>query len=172
MGNPRLVIERFDLDLARDLSTHAPKSSRTRQIGYKGGAVMTNEIPEEFQRYVVTDIPRPYEVEGHHAPAPFWIAPDMFPGVKMRVAGLDASKMVNVPHAAPHVHSNPEIYLAVSESRGEIVIEVQMDDAKFLIESPFAVFIPPGIKHCFKVVKCETSNHVLGILLPDWKAAD
>src|SRR3989304_5306664 len=129
---------------------------------------MAYEIPEKFQAYVVTDLPKYVDVVGHHKPPPFWIAPHMFPGVNLRVAGLDSSKMVGEPHADPHVHESPEIYLAVSESRGEVVIKVQMDDAVFLVESPFAIFIPPGVKHCFTVVKCETTNYVLGILLPDW----
>jgi hypothetical protein len=131
---------------------------------------MTTGIPAEYEKYIVTDLPKFAEVAGHHAPAAFWIAPDIFPGVNMRIAGVDASAMVNAPHADPHVHDSPEIYLGMSETRGEVIIEVQMNDAKFQVESPFAVFIPPGVRHCFTVVKCEKSNRVLGILLPDWEA--
>ncbi len=128
---------------------------------------MAGGIPKKYQEYVVTDLPRYVDVKGHHAPAPFWIAPNMFPGVDMRVAGLDASKMVGAPHATPHVHKDSEIYFAASESKGELVIEVQMDDEKFLVESPFAIFIPAGVKHCFTVIKCESSIYVFGVLLPD-----
>ena len=130
---------------------------------------MTNAIPEKLEKYVVTDLPKRIEVEGHHMPAPFWIAPDMFPGVNMRVAGLDVSKIVGAPHADPHVHESPEIYLTPSEQKGEVVVEIQMDDEKLLLESPFAVFIPPGVRHCFKVLKCESPHFVLGIMLPEWK---
>ncbi len=130
---------------------------------------MTSLIPEKFQQYVVTDLPKLVEVEGHHKPAPFWIAPDMFPGVNMRVAGLDVSKIVGAPHANTHVHESPEIYLAPSEQKGEVVVEIQMDDEKFMVESPFAVFIPPGVKHCFSVIKCDTPHYVLGVMLTDWE---
>ena len=130
---------------------------------------MTSLIPEKFHQYVVTDLPKFVEVEGHHKPAPFWIAPDMFPGVNMRVAGLDVSKIVGAPHANAHVHESPEIYLAPSDEKGEVVVEIQMDEEKFMVESPFAVFIPPGVRHCFKVLKCQSPHYVLGIMLIDWK---
>jgi len=134
-----------------------------------GGAVMAQDIPEKYQEFVITDLPKYVEVTGHHKPAPFWIAPNMFPGVNLRVAGLEVSKIVGAPHADPHVHESPEIYLAVSEERGEVVIEVQMDEERFLVESPCAIFIPPGVKHCFHVVKCESPHYVFGIMLPDWQ---
>jgi mannose-6-phosphate isomerase-like protein (cupin superfamily) len=133
---------------------------------------MTNAIPEKLKQYVVTDLPKFVEVEGHHKPAPFWIASGMFPGVNMRVAGLDVSKVVGAPHADPHVHESPEIYLTPSEQKGEVVVEIQMDEEKILLESPFAVFIPPGVKHCFRVLKCESPHFVLGIMLPEWKGPD
>ena len=130
---------------------------------------MANDIPEKYQSYVVNDLPKMVEVSGHHAPAPFWIVPDMFPGVNMRVAGLDVSKIVGAPHANTHVHESPEIYLAPSEQKGEVVVEIQMDEERFIVESPFAVFIPPGVRHCFKVLKCQSPHYVLGIMLTEWK---
>jgi mannose-6-phosphate isomerase-like protein (cupin superfamily) len=130
---------------------------------------MVKGIPEKFEKYVITDLPRFVEVAGHHKPAPFWLAPDMFPGVRLRVAGLDVSKIVGAPHAAPHMHEGPEIYLAPSEEKGELIIEVEMDDERFLVEAPFAVFIPPGVKHCFRVVRCEKPHYVMGIMLEDWQ---
>jgi hypothetical protein len=139
------------------------------ELAQTGGSNMSKDLPEKLQKYVVTDLPKYIEVAGHHKPAPFWIAPDMFPGVRLRVAGAEASKMVGAPHAVPHTHEGPEIYLTPSEKKSDLVIEVQMDDEKFLVEAPFAVFIPPGVRHCFRVVKCEKPHYVLGIMLPDWK---
>jgi len=130
---------------------------------------MSSHVPEKFRKYVVTDLPKYVEVAGHHKPAPFWIAPDMFPGVRLRVAGAEASQMVGAPHADPHVHDSPEIYLAASEEKGNLVIEVEMDGQEFLVEAPFAVFIPAGVRHCFRVVKCEKPHYVMGIMLPDWQ---
>ena len=130
---------------------------------------MNNNVPEELQEYVVTDLPKYVEVAGHHQKTPFWIAPDMFKGVKLRIAGSDASKIVGTPHADPHVHESPEIYLAPSEEKGDIIVEVQMDEKRFVLESPFAVFIPAGVSHCFRVLRCEEPHYVLGILLPDWQ---
>jgi len=130
---------------------------------------MAHAIPQKYQGYVVTDLPKYVEVTGHHKPTPFWIVPKMFPGVNLRIAGLDVSKIVGAPHASPHIHDSPEIYLAVSENKGDVVIEIQMDDEKFLVESPCAVFIPPGTKHCFTVLKCDSPHYVFGIMLLDLK---
>ena len=125
---------------------------------------MVQGIPKKYQEYVVTDLPKFLEVTGHHKPAPFWITPEMFPGVHMRIAGTEVSKAVGAPHAAPHVHESPEIYLCPSENKGEVLVEIQMDDEVFSIESPFTVFIPPGVKHCFKVSKCDSPHYVFGIM--------
>ena len=131
---------------------------------------MISAIPEKYRKYVVTDLPKYVEVVGHHHPAPLWIVPQMFPGANIGVAGTDASKMVNAPHADPHIHEDfPEIYLAVTENRGEIVCKIQMNDNVFTVESPFAVFIPPGTKHCFTVLKCDSPNWIYGITIRDWK---
>ncbi len=129
---------------------------------------MANDIPATLESLVVTDLPKQVAVPGHAEPAPFWLAPGMFPGVDLRIAGLDASRCVGHPHAEPHVHDRPEIYLAASEKRGSVVVRVEMDGETFDVESPFAVFIPPGVRHCFEVLRCDEPNYVFGILLPDW----
>lgn len=128
---------------------------------------MNTEIPEKYKENVITDVPKFVEVEGHHKSAPFWIAPGMFPGVNMRVAGIDVSNIVGKPHAGPHVHDTPEIYFAPSEEKGVAIVEVQMDDEVFTVESPFTLFIPAGVKHCFKVLKCDTTHFIYGLLLPE-----
>jgi hypothetical protein len=130
---------------------------------------VTEGIPRKFKECVVTDLPKFVEVTGHHKPAPFWITPEMFPGVHMRLAGMDVSKAVGAPHAVPHVHDCPEIYFCPSEKKGAVLVEIQMDDEIFSLDSPFTVFIPPGVKHCFKVLKCDSSHYVFGVMPLDWK---
>ena len=83
---------------------------------------------------------------------------------------MDVSQRVRRPHADPHVHHDfPEIYFAATEKRGDVVIEVQMDDEVFAVESPFAVFIPAGVRHCFTVLKCDSPNYVFGMHMLDCK---
>ncbi|MBP1731732.1 MAG: hypothetical protein H6Q55_2161 [Deltaproteobacteria bacterium] len=131
---------------------------------------MERKVPGKYQQYVVTDLPQFVAMPGHHKAAPSWIVPGMFPGVNIRINGADASKMVKSPHAEPHVHeANPEIYFSTTEQRGDLVIEVQMDDETFTVESPFAVFIPPGVRHCFTVLKCDAPTYIYGIHIMDYK---
>jgi len=125
-------------------------------------------VPAKYEHYVITDLPRLCEMPGHHKPAPSWIYPDMFPGVNIRINGMDASKMVRAPHAEPHIHDDhPEIYFCAAETKGVVLIEVQMDDEVFAVESPFAVFIPAGVRHCFTVIKCDSPAFVFGIHVYD-----
>jgi mannose-6-phosphate isomerase-like protein (cupin superfamily) len=125
---------------------------------------MEQRPSRKYEQYVITALPRLVEMPGHHQLAPSWIYPGMFPGVNIRINGMDASKKVRAPHAEPHIHAdNPEIYFCATEERGAVVIEVQMDDEVFTVESPFAVFIPPGVRHCFTVLKCDLPNFVFGI---------
>ena len=129
---------------------------------------MTDKIPDRYAPYVVTDLPKLVDVVGHHEPTPFWIVPDMLPGVNLGVAGGEAGKSVGKPHADPHVHDHREVYLCITENRGDVVIEVQMNEDKFQVESPFAILLPKGVRHCFQVLKCDTPNYyVFGIMLPD-----
>ncbi len=123
-----------------------------------------------YGQYIVRDLPQFADMPGHHRPAPSWIYPGMFPGVNIRINAADVSKMVRAPHADLHVHpDNPEIYFAVGETRGDIVIEVQMEDEIFTVDSPFAVFIPPGTRHRFTVLKCDSTNYVFGMHIMDYK---
>ncbi len=129
---------------------------------------MVNRIPDKYAQYVVTDLPKYIEVAGHHRAACFWITQEMFPGVNIEVAGVDASKMVRAPHADAHVHDSPEIYMFPSNNRGDVVLKVRMGDEEFQVESPCSIFIPAGVVHCFTVLKCDSPNWVFGFLLPDY----
>jgi mannose-6-phosphate isomerase-like protein (cupin superfamily) len=131
---------------------------------------MEHRQPDKYKQYVITDLPQFVEMPGHNRPAPSWIYPNMFPGVNIRINGNDVSKMVRSPHAVLHVHNDhPELYFAATENRGDIIIEVQMEEEIFTVESPFAVFIPPGVKHRFVVLKCDSPNYVFGIHIMDYK---
>jgi mannose-6-phosphate isomerase-like protein (cupin superfamily) len=88
----------------------------------------------------------------------------MFPGIGFRMAGHEVSGSVGKPHAAPHVHDVSEIWVAPSEKKGDLVIEAEMDDDKFLVEAPFSIFIPPGMRHCFRV-KSESPHFIMCIVL-------
>ena len=67
---------------------------------------MGDETRSRYAQYFVTDLPKFETMEGHHSPPPSWIYPNMFPGINMRVNGMDVSRIVRDPHADPHVHED------------------------------------------------------------------
>ena len=73
--------------------------------------------------------------------------------------------MVNKPHADPHRHDVPEIYMAITEYPGDMKLEILIEDETYVVESPCTVYIPAGASHSFKVLKCDKTNYVLGVFL-------
>jgi hypothetical protein len=119
----------------------------------------------KYEHFIVRNLPRMMKIEGHHEKTPFWLTEEMFPEIKIEIAASDCSKMVNKPHASPHRHHVPEVYLAITEVPGDMKFEILLDDETYIVESPCAVFIPAEVKHAFKVLKCDKPNYMLGILL-------
>ncbi len=119
----------------------------------------------KYEHYIVRNLPHFMEVEGHHEKAPFWLTGEMFSEVRIRVAAKDCSKMVNRPHADPHHHEVPEVYLAITEYPGDMQFEILLGEESYIVDSPCAVFIPAGLRHAFKVLKCDKPNYMLGIVL-------
>ncbi|MBE9513972.1 MAG: cupin domain-containing protein [Chloroflexi bacterium] len=122
-------------------------------------------MEKKYSKYIATDIPKMVQLEGHHAPAPFWVSPDVFPEVELGVVAVDVGKLVGREVADPHSHGCPELYMAISAERGDMVFEVTLEDETYTVESPMAVFIPTGMKHKFKTVKADKGGYFFGILL-------
>jgi len=119
----------------------------------------------KYEQCILKELPHLIEVEGHHEKAPFWLTGEMFPEVKIRIAAKDCSKLVNKPHADPHRHDVPEIYMAITEYPGDMKLEICIEDETYVVESPCTVFIPAGASHSFKVLKCDKPNYMLGVFL-------
>ena len=119
----------------------------------------------KYEHLIFKNLPQFEELEGRREKVPFWLTEQMFPDVKIRVAARDCSKMVNKPHAAPHSHELPEVYLAITEYPGDMKCEILLGDESYVVKSPFAVFIPARVRHAFKVLKCDKPNYMIGIIL-------
>ena len=70
----------------------------------------------KYEQFFVRGLPHLIDVEGHYEKAPFFLTEEMFPEVKIRIAAKDCSKLVGKPHADPHRHDVPEIYMADLEN--------------------------------------------------------
>lgn len=120
----------------------------------------------KYAKFIITDIPRMVQLPDHYRPTAFWVSPDIFPEVKIGIAGSDVSKRVGVEITALHSHEYPEIYLAISPNRGDMLFEITLGDEIYTVESPMTVFIPAGMKHKFRVLKADNErSYFLGILL-------
>ena len=54
-------------------------------------------------------------------------------------------------YVSQHVHEVDQIYLVLAEP-GQLKYEVILEDEKFEIESPVAVYIPAGTRHAERVI--------------------
>ncbi|MFF8286879.1 cupin domain-containing protein [Streptomyces albus] len=116
---------------------------------------------------IVTALPVPLAVAGHHQPAPFYLTADMFGGLPVQLAGGELSKLVGKPVAAPHVHEVDELYFLVSPEPGQARIEVHLDGVRHELVSPAVMRIPAGSEHCFLTLEAAVGSYCFGILVGD-----
>ncbi len=118
-----------------------------------------------YEHLIIKDLPQFHEVKGRPQKYPFWLTAGMFPQVKIRVVAKDCSQMVNKPHGDPHTHEVAQVYLSITESPGDLEFEIVLGNETHVLESPFTVFIPAGLVHAHKVLRCDRPSHVLIIFL-------
>lgn len=112
--------------------------------------------------HLIADLPRRFMLAGHHQPTPFYLTPDMFPGVPVSIASVDVSQWVGRGVAAPHTHDVPEIYLCLNR---DVRVAVTMAGVEHVLDSPFAFYVPAQVEHCFVTLRADGEAYVLGILL-------
>lgn len=115
--------------------------------------------------HLISELPIPLAVAGHHQPAPFYLTANMFGGMPVQIAGGELSDKVDHPVAAPHTHPVDEIYLVVSPSAGGCEIEIRLDEEFFTVVSPAVFHVPAGAVHCFVTKRAELGSYCFGILL-------
>ncbi|MEU3573743.1 cupin domain-containing protein [Kitasatospora sp. NPDC036755] len=116
---------------------------------------------------IVTALPIPLAVAGHHQPAPFYVTAEMFGGLPVQLAGGELSTLVGKPVAAPHTHPVDELYLLVSPEPGQARIEVHLDGVRHELVSPAVMRIPAGSEHCFLTLEAAVGSYCFGILIGD-----
>ncbi|WP_328378500.1 cupin domain-containing protein [Streptomyces sp. NBC_00440] len=116
---------------------------------------------------IITALPIPLAIAGHHRPAPFYVTADMFGGLPVQLAGGELSKLVGRPVAAPHTHDVDELYFLVSPEPGQARIEVQLDGVRHTLASPAVMRIPAGSEHCFLTLEAAVGSYCFGILVGD-----
>jgi hypothetical protein len=113
----------------------------------------------------IEELPLQREVEGHHAPVPFYVTRDMFGGLPVEIAGGEISNLVGHPVASPHTHDVPEVYLLLAPEPGGAVIDVHIEGRRHELVAPAAFFVPAGTLHHFVTRAATSGSYCLGILL-------
>ncbi len=116
---------------------------------------------------IITELPIPLAVAGHHVPAPFYLTSEMFGGLPIQLAGGELSGLVGRPVAEPHTHDVDELYLLVSPTPGGARIEVRLEGERHELASPAVMRIPAGREHCFVTLEAEVGSYCFGVLLGD-----
>ena len=112
---------------------------------------------------VVGGLPREEVMPGHHAAASIYLGPEDAPGVRVKIAAVDAAELVGKPLSDLHTHDVDEIYLVVTPG---LRFDVETDEGTVEVSSPASVRIPAGTPHRFLVREATTAPCVfLGILL-------
>ena len=62
-----------------------------------------------------------------------------------------------------HAHDTSEVYLFLGE-RGAVEVEVELDDEKYIISSPGAVYVPKGVTHLFRYRRMDGPTTVVAIV--------
>ncbi|WP_031469452.1 hypothetical protein [Sciscionella sediminilitoris] len=114
---------------------------------------------------IVSGLPIPLAVGGHHQPAPFYLTAEMFGGLPVQIAGGELSALVDRPVAEPHTHEVDEIYLLISPVPGQARIEVELDGELFELISPAVMRIPAGSVHRFVTKEAAVGSYCFGVLL-------
>ncbi|HET7460422.1 MAG TPA: hypothetical protein VFJ82_04205 [Longimicrobium sp.] len=114
---------------------------------------------------IITGLPIPLAVAGHHVPAPFYLTSEMFGGLPIQLAGGEISALVGKPVAAPHTHEVDELYLLVSPNPGGARIEVVVEGRRHELASPAVMRIPAGSEHCFVTLQAEVGSYCFGVLI-------
>jgi len=114
---------------------------------------------------IITGLPIPLAVAGHHHPAPFYLTADMFGGLPIQLAGGELSALVGKPVAAPHTHDVDELYLLVSPNPGGARIEVIVEGTRHELASPAVMRIPAGSEHSFLTLEAEVGSYCFGVLI-------
>ena len=128
-------------------------------------------MARKHEELIFKDVPQMVSLPSHFAPVPFWVSPDMGEDIDFGVAAVDVSKMVGKYLTDSHAHDCAEVYMAPSANRGDMVLEITLDDEVFTVESPVVVYVPAGVKHKFKAVKAEREGSFFYGILLDMKKA-
>lgn len=113
----------------------------------------------------VDDLPRLVEVDGHHAPAPFYLTAEMFGGLPIEMAGGELSELVDRPIADPHSHDVPEIYVLLSPEPAGAELEVTVEGESYSMVAPSALLVPAEATHRFVAKRAVRGSFCLGLLL-------
>ena len=123
------------------------------------------KVNEEVE--ITLNIPKLRVFAGHPAAVPMFITADDLAGVAgAELAAVDISRATQWRwHTEPHVHNRDEIYLSVEANRA-VAIDVELAGKVVCLESPFAVRIPAGLAHRFRVRRCPARPSFLFGLFP------
>jgi mannose-6-phosphate isomerase-like protein (cupin superfamily) len=112
---------------------------------------------------VVENLPREERLPGHPAPAQIYLGPEDFEGLPIKVAAVDASRLVGKPLTDLHRHDVDEIYLVVTPG---LRFDVETEAETVSVRSPASVRIPAGTPHRFVVRAAQVAPcPFLGILV-------
>jgi mannose-6-phosphate isomerase-like protein (cupin superfamily) len=89
---------------------------------------------------------------------------ELVPGADFFITGGVHKKIhQREPITKKHYHDTSEAYLFIGK-KGALHVEVELDDEKYIVESPCAVYVPKGVRHTYRYLEQNGPVTVVAIV--------
>jgi mannose-6-phosphate isomerase-like protein (cupin superfamily) len=96
---------------------------------------------------------------------------ELVPNADFFIVGGTHTRIHQAEPIEKHSHDVSEAYLFIGK-KGAAEIEVELDDEKYVLESPGAVYVPKGVEHLFRYLRIDGPVTVVAIVQSGTYIAD
>ena len=121
-------------------------------------------MTSKYASYVVSS-PKIVDNLPKHATGKYAIlmSKELVPEADFFIVGGTMRRIHQAEPIEKHSHDTSEVYLFLGE-RGAVEVEVELEDEKYVLESPGAVYVPGGVRHLFRYRRMDRPATVVAIV--------
>ena len=88
---------------------------------------------------------------------------EQVPGADFFIVGGTMKRIHQREPIEKHWHETSEVYLFLGE-KGVVEVELELEDEKYIIQSPGAAYVPAGVKHLFRYRRMDGPATIVAIV--------